>query len=568
MRRLLLLAVSVCCSVAATAQQPLAFNKYWIQFNHKNNTPFSISQPAAYLSERAIERRQRYNIAITAADLPVDPAYVSALRNTQASVLYASKWFNGAVVQVSDTSQLIAIAQLPFVVSSQPVSMPKRKKTPATAPRQSGTQALDTHTILSLDKRDTNTVVVSNDSYYGTAFGQIHGLMGDYLHAYGYKGEGMHIGVLDAGFIKVDENPAFAALRQEGRLLGTHDFVDGDSNVYESSEHGANVLSIMAGDIPGTYVGSAPKASYWLLRTEQGNTETMIEEYNWAAGAEFADSVGVDLINSSLGYSTFDNALMNHAYADMNGNTAIASRAADLAAARGIMVVVSAGNLGGSDWYYISAPADADSALTVGAIDSTGLIGYFSSHGPTADGRVKPNVVGQGVMTAYVNINGNTAAGNGTSYSSPLVAGLTACLWQAAPDRNNIALMRQIEQSCDRFESPDGDYGYGMPNFYSAMLTSLGMPTTDPANASRAFAYPNPFNTQLNVYYYAPKSGTVQVDFLDTAGKTIHQQQYDVVATMPYRFTFNDWASYPRGAYLIKVSGMGSTQTLKVVKTE
>jgi serine protease AprX len=376
------------------------------------------------------------------------------------------------------------------------------------------------------------------------------------------------MGILDAGFVNVDINPAFETMRSEGRLLGSHDFVDGDTNVFESSEHGANVLSIMAADIPGTYVGSAPKASYWLLRTEFANTETLIEEYNWAAGAEFADSVGVDVINSSLGYSTFDYADMNHTYADMNGNQTVITKAADIAASKGMLVVTSAGNLGGQDWHYISAPADADSVLTVGAVDSSGVIGYFSSNGPTADGRVKPNVVGQGVMTAYVNVNGNTSAGNGTSYSSPLMAGLTTCLWQANRNKNNMSIIKEIEQSASLFDAPNGEYGYGEPNFYNSMLALGVYPSNQNINNTRSFLYPNPFNTELNVYYYASGAGLVKLEFMDVSGRVLSSQQQEVYSNIPYRFMFNEWQNLSRGVYFVRISNNSGQQMLKAMKVD
>lgn len=563
--RILIALITFGYSFGLLAQQPVTYNKYWVQFSNKNGTPYSTSQPEAFLSPKAIERRVQYNIPIVQSDLPVTPSYLEAVRNTGVNVLYASKWFNGAVVQVSDSSQLVEIGMLPFVSTARPVSMQKPK-----APKMSNGLAMNNKkTKLSVVlTEDAQTQTSGGDVYYGTAFHQINMLMGDYLHAYGYKGEGMTVGILDAGFVNVDINPAFETMRSEGRLLGSHDFVDGDTNVFESSEHGANVLSIMAADIPGTYVGSAPKASYWLLRTEFANTETLIEEYNWAAGAEFADSVGVDVINSSLGYSTFDYADMNHTYADMNGNQTVITKAADIAASKGMLVVTSAGNLGGQDWHYISAPADADSVLTVGAVDSSGVIGYFSSNGPTADGRVKPNVVGQGVMTAYVNVNGNTSAGNGTSYSSPLMAGLTTCLWQANRNKNNMSIIKEIEQSASLFDAPNGEYGYGEPNFYNSMLALGVYPSNQNINNTRSFLYPNPFNTELNVYYYASGAGLVKLEFMDVSGRVLSSQQQEVYSNIPYRFMFNEWQNLSRGVYFVRISNNSGQQMLKAMKVD
>lgn len=564
--RMLIALIAFGYSVGLLAQQPLTYNKYWVQFKDKNGTPYNISQPESFLSAKAIERRQLYNIAITETDLPVNPTYLQAVKDVGVNVLYASKWFNGIVVQISDSTELIEIGMLPFVSVANPVSMQKPKSPKMT---NNGLAVSSKKAKLSVVlTEDAPAQTSGGDVYYGTAFHQINMLMGDYLHAYGYKGEGMTVGVLDAGFINVDVNPAFETMRNEGRLLGSHDFVDGDTNVFESSEHGANVLSIMAADLPGTYVGSAPKASYWLLRTEFANTETLIEEYNWAAGAEFADSVGVDVINSSLGYSTFDYPDMNHTYADMDGNKTIITRAADIAAQKGILVVTSAGNLGGQDWHYMSAPADADSVLTVGAVDSSGVIGYFSSNGPTSDGRVKPNVVGQGVMTAYVNVSGNTSAGNGTSYSSPLMAGLVTCLWQSNRNKNNMSIIREAEHSANLFDNPNGEYGYGLPNFYNSMLALGVYPSTQSNNNIRSFLYPNPFNTELNVYYYAPSNGLVKLEFMDVSGRVLSTQQQEVYSNIPYRFTFNEWQDLARGVYFVRINNANGQQILKAMKVD
>lgn len=536
----------------ALGQSTLPFSKFWIGFRDKENTPYNINQPEQFLSAKAIERRVQQGIAIQQNDLPVTPDYVEQVRNAGAEVLYTSKWFNGVVIRTEDSTILLAVQQLPFVNGSHVVSKTSRPK-PFAKPA-----------VPALREAEE----VEEDSlYYGTAYHQIQMLNGDLMHAAGFKGEGMTVAILDAGFIAADQNPVFANHYAEGRILGTRDFVDGDDDVYGYSTHGSNVFSIMGGDQPDFYVGGAPKASYWLIRTEDGATETRIEEYNWAAGAEFADSVGVDVINSSLGYSLFDYTEMNYTYGNMNGDDAIVTQAADLAASKGILVVASAGNSGGKEWRYITAPADADSILTVGAIDAEGNYAYFSSQGPTNDNRVKPNVVAQGQMTEYVNIGGEQDAGNGTSYSSPLMAGLVTCLWQANKSKKNMDIIRAVEQSASQYANPDGYLGYGIPNFGSALELVTGLPITLLTNnTTQAFAYPNPINDDINIYYYAQQNETLTIHLRDLTGRTIATQTHQTQQNAPYRFTFAG-QDLPKGLYLIRINNEKGQKTIKVLKT-
>lgn len=539
--------------------QPLPISKYWIGFKDKNGTPYTLSEPEAFLSAKAIERRQRYNISLTTTDLPVSPQYVQGLKDAGAQVLYTSKWLNGAVVWVSDTNILTQIKNLPYVVGSRGVSNMKKSK-PA---------------MISIQMKATqNTIQYSDSLYYGTAFRQIQLLNGDYLHAYGFDGSGMAIAVLDAGFSGVDNNPAFQTHYNNGQIRGVRDFVDFDGNVYGHSSHGAQVLSIISGNLPGSYVGPAPAADIWLIRTEDGATETLIEEYNWVAGAELADSVGVDIINSSLGYSTFDYPEMNYSYADMNGNTAISTRGADMAAAKGILVVNSAGNSGNKPWHYITAPSDADSILAVAAVDSLGNYASFSSTGPSSDGDVKPNVAAQGYKTAYVDIDGTLKKGNGTSFSSPIIAGLVACLWQANRNYNNMDIIRFLEQSSTQAMSPDSLLGYGLPDFYKAMKAMGVYPSSaQQGESSTAFAYPNPFTDDINVYYYSVVGGNIEIELFDLAGRKLYANSTKVSAKTPYRFSLTD--NIPAktqqhqlysGVYILQITDSNGSKNIKVVK--
>ena len=308
---------------------------------------------------------------------------------------------------------------------------------------------------------------------YGVSNTQISQLTGKYLHTLGYRGKDMVIGILDAGFTNVDVNTAFDSLRLQGRLLGTKDIIDPLSNIFAQDTHGAQVLSTMAGNLPGQFLGTAPDASYWLIRTEYAPTEYLVETDFWCSGIEYADSVGVDVVNSSLGYTTFDDPSMNFTYADMNGKVSRASRAASLAAAKGIVVVSSAGNEGAHPWHYISSPADADGIVTVGSVQSDGLSSTFSSYGPSADGRIKPEICSLGSSAAVVSSLGQPIAGSGTSFASPIMAGMMACLLQErVADQSffNInTVLQAVFQTGSLYTSPSAQKGYGIPNFQQAL---------------------------------------------------------------------------------------------------
>jgi serine protease AprX len=391
-------------------------------------------------------------------------------------------------------------------------------------------------------------------------------LNGDYLHAAGYTGEGLTCAIIDAGFTNVDELSVFERLFDNGQILGTFDFVEGDADVFGHNAHGTHVFTIMGANEPGVYVGAAPDANYWLFRTEDAASETLLEEYNWLAAAEFADSVGVDLINSSLGYSTFDNTSNNHSYADMDGNTTVISKAADMAASKGILVVVSAGNQGNKPWHYVTAPADADSVLSVGAVDSLKQYVSFSSVGPSADGQIKPNIVGQGHNTAYVGTDGNLKHGNGTSFSAPLIAGLATCLWQAYPEKNNMDIIGLIESSASQAQNPDNHLGYGIPNFYTAMLQGNNDPILNFDEEMVAFVYPNPFANDASIYYYANLNEIITLQLYDYTGRLLASYATEVRVDTPYKFDFPNWVKYPKGAYLIKIISDQQQKNLKSIK--
>ncbi len=527
------------------AQEETSPGKYRIEFTDKDNSPFSLEHPEVFLSARAMQRRQLQQITPDYKDLPVNPAYIERILSTGARILTVSKWFNAVTIGNADEEILGQIMQLPFV---RPV--PLKKIQPG------------------FDIRSEPSVTSHAETYalpYGNSFRQIGLHNGDNLHGGGYTGKGIHVAVIDAGFNDADANPAFNRLWQEGRILGTRDFVNANSLLYEGHTHGTTVLSVIGGWVPGILAGSAPDASFWLLRSEDGSSEYLVEEDNWIAAAEFADSAGVDVINTSLGYSTFNNPLQNHSYDDMDGNSTRISIAADIAASRGMLVVVSAGNEGGTDWRYISAPADADSVLAVGAVDSMRLIAPFSSRGPSSDGRVKPDVCAMGVRNFGLRPSGDLGGSNGTSFSAPVIAGLAACLWQANRDATAMEILSVIRESADRYKNPDTFYGYGIPDFNLAHIL-LKKRSSPPEPGRHLDVFPNPFSSEIYIWLKTEDVSDITVTLFDVSGKAVYLERISLTGSDEYRKLDQGLSSLPRGIYLMRVVAGNWQQTERLMK--
>lgn len=543
--------------------QPLSSQTYYkfaVFFADKgSNNPHSVSDPTTFLSQRAIERRARYNISISAQDLPVNPSYVQGVTGVAAnvSIVNRSRWFNFVMVGTYDSSVVTSIAALPYVTQTHLVyrgGYPQKPGPGKVAQPNSGTKSL------------TGLV---EDLNYGNAKTQTEMIGLDYLHRKGYLGQDMVIAVLDGGFLFVDQMPAFDHLRAANRILGTWDFAANEESVYEDNNHGTNVLSCMAGFVEGKMLGTAPMASYWLLRTEDVFSETIVEEYNWVCGAEFADSVGADLINSSLGYTTFDNGVGDHSYADMNGNTSVATRGADIAAAKGILVVNSAGNSGNNAWKYIGAPADGDSVLTVGAVKNDREKASFSSFGPTADGRVKPNVCAMGQGASVVGVGGEVIPANGTSFSSPILCGAVACLWQKHRlEKNNMDVIRAVEQCSHLYNAPNDGMGYGVPNLGVADMLLSQTPFDQFFENQEIKVYPNPVGDQtFYVDFYAQLTENILIEITNIKGKKIYSQEKQVYQKTMNTLVLNTDAKLGAGVYVLVIHTKNKRFSTKFVKS-
>lgn len=458
MRRILTLSILMFFALTLSAQHPA---KYWVEFKDKKDSPYSISRPEEFLSPRAIEKRHRFDIPVTEQDLPVNESYIKQLLAIDKTmVLFTkSKWLNGVAVYSEEEGIMDKILALPFVSSTECI-ITMNSEEDFDYPHVTYTPPTKTTEVLEIKKGE--------DLDYAYSYSQTNLNRAQWLHRMGAHGEGMFIMVLDGGFENANEIPHFKALREEGRLIGTRNFVQPGRSVFLEGSHGTMTLSCMAGYLEEEMMGTAPKATYFLAQTEDGRSENKIEEYNWVAGAELADSLGCDLINSSLGYYKFDDTTKSYKYKDLDGETSPATIAADIAVSKGIVVCVSAGNEGDDKWHYITCPADAKDVLTVGGVNHQGVASPFSSYGPTYDNRVKPDAAAIGSYAFVARENGETDVSFGTSFSSPILCGMTACLWQLFPDRTAQQVIRAVRIAGTTYSQPDKQLGYGITNFVYA----------------------------------------------------------------------------------------------------
>ena len=513
-----LLTLFVCNSFVSAQNQQVLYKKYAVYFKDKAQSPYSIDNPEAFLSQRALERRAKAQIAIDETDLPVSPSYIKLVLSFGFDYINKGNWSNFIVVGSYDSTLVNKLTELSFVrdvkqVYSHPHSLQNTKKAAGSGLEMGNANG---------KKASWGNVEEMN---YGNSFTQVSMLGVDYMHRKNFLGEGLRIAVLDAGFYKVDELPAFERIRENGQILGTWDFVLNESSVYEDNSHGMSVLSCIAGYVPGELVGTAPQAQFYLLRTEDAATESLVEEYNWEAAAVWADSAGADMINSSLGYTTFDFPGDNHSYADLDGNSTVITKAADRAASKGILVINSAGNSGNSTWRYIGAPADGDSVLAIGAVNGDRQIASFSSRGPSVDGRVKPDICAMGQSTLVALSGGGVGPSNGTSFSGPVLAGAAATLWQANPDATNMQIYHALIQSADRYTNPNADYGYGIPNIGYADLILKNAVGEEYYKNQELTLFPNPNagdKVMINFFSLQEKKYTIRLS--DMQGKTLIQQ--------------------------------------------
>ncbi len=507
-------------------------NRYMVFFSDKDNSEYSITQPEAFLSQRAIDRRNRYQVPIKLQDLPVNKNYIDELLNLGIDVFHKSRWFNAVLVQME--ANLLPAAE----------SLAAVKKVEFVAPGERLIKASSRLTVSSAEDHSMRKSTLTNalqNSMLGV----------DLMHQDGFTGNNIFIGIFDAGFTGVDQSIYFKHLLEDNKIIATKDFIRNTENVFQYDDHGTGVLSTITGYEADVYEGIAYDANIILCVTEDVPTEYIIEEYNWLFAAEYADSVGVDIINTSLGYNTFDDVSMDYTYEEMNGDIAIITQATDIAASKGIVCVVSVGNEGNNSWKKLVAPADADSALAVGAVNSNLEYINFSSSGPTSDKRIKPDVVALGQGTKIVQYNGELATGSGTSFASPLIAGLAAGLWQVYPELNNMEIIDLIKRGGSQYLQPDTLLGYGIPDYrrIRSLITAL-----EEKSLSSSFSiYPNPVdNKKLFVELVGETlSENIRIDIIDVKGSKVYELDAQYL-DHSHRLEL-DLAGIKRGVYVMNL---------------
>lgn len=530
------------------------YDIYWVSFKDKKNSPYSIFHPQEYLSARAIERRERFNIPIDLTDIPVNPNYLEPILVKGFKIHATSRWLNGvAIITETASNNPEDLKSLNFIKEVFPIGFKRSIQAAA----------------KTIGKRDYKQVYKTKDYYYGMGKNQINMLKGQYLHKMGYQGQEMHVAIMDGGFSGMRETPAFDSLFVNHQILGTHDFVEGDEYVFESSSHGRNVASCMASNLPYLFVGTAPKAKYYLFKTEDVKGEYLIEEYNWVAAIERADQLGVDVVNSSLGYYDFDDNNMDYGYVDIDGKTSAMTQAAKIAAKKGMLVVTSAGNEGNDKWKHITVPGDADSVLTVGAVDRDGYHARFSSYGFENRNIIKPNVMARGAIAVVAaKKRYDTSYSNGTSFSAPIMAGMATSLWQAFPERNNMEIIHTLQNNGSYTQKPDNAYGYGVPNFLAA-YKELRNSVLELEPKKNYYHHIADLRQHLDIFMQKVKAYKAHIELHNTTGKLLFETDVTFLKKADKHLwyqTIPNWANYPTGVYFLTIQLDDTTKRILLTK--
>lgn len=525
----------------------------WVYLTDKDNESTYLASPLLMLTQKAIDRKERHGVPIDARDVPVNETYISALKNaTGITVLAKSKWFNTVHIRGEKTD----IENLFLNQNSLLIPQKQFIDRIVFADRLENTLERSVN-----QKRRTKFETALMTYNYGNTANQIEMFNGDVLHQEGYTGDGMTIAVMDGGFPNVNTMSAFLDLRNAGKIIDDYDFVNRDDDVYTNTvtDHGTLVLSTMAGYFNETgknFVGTAPNASYFLFITEDGNDENPVEESYWVEAAERADSLGVDIINTSLGYDDFDPGTKYDYYdADMDGNTTFITKGANIAFEKGMLLVTSAGNAYATS---IGAPADSPNTLTIGAVDANGNFANFSSIGTSYQPSLKPDVVAQGASSYVINQNDNITTSSGTSFSSPIMAGAVACLWQVYPDLTNLEIINLVRESGSQYNNPDYYLGYGIPDLEIALNNIRALDVVESNMEEKLKLYPNPIKDQL--YVSLPTDAVATLNLFDVLGKIVNTFQ------VSNEFNAISTSNLANGIYVAKVETVTGTHTFRLIK--
>lgn len=431
------------------AQQSKWF-QFAVFFDKKDTTYYSINTPQQYLSTKAIANRAKFGVAINHTDLPVSPDYLKQFTLAGYQIHNSSKWLNCAIINTPDKNAAKVLSKFSGVVDVKLVGYLKSNYS------NEQNELFNEYLPINLKKKYAD--------FYGVSAFQTTQLGINKLHESGLTANDVTIAVIDAGFYKANQMEAFSYTLKN--VIATYDFVDNEANVFDDDDHGTAVWSCLAANYKYNIVGTAPHANYLLLRSENAPTEYPVEEFYWAFAAEFADSIGAQIISSSLGYNTFDNNQMSYEVSDIKKGESWISKAAAIAVNKGILVVCSSGNEGDNDWKHIVFPAEQEGVITVGGVDKDGLLASFSSIGISGLQSIKPDVVALSKEVSIIARNGMVYEGNGTSYACPIVAGAIACLLPAV--QSNKQLKHVMQLCADNYFAPNLLYGYGVPNFWLA----------------------------------------------------------------------------------------------------
>ena len=484
----------------------------WVYFNDKPNAATFLNEPLTMLTQRALDRRSAQGIALSENDVPVYQPYIEQISAASGITVKAnSKWLNclhirGSITDINALTSLSFVNHVTFANDALNTSGGKISNSKSVASFNPINKQLDVNVTFN----------------YGNSANQIQMLNGHLLHEQNFTGAGKIIAVIDSGFINVNSTQPFERLFTNGLILGGYNYVSQSNDVYSLHNHGTLVLSCMGGFVEGQLVGTAPDAQYYLYVTEDVIDENPVEESFWVQAAEEADRVGVDVITSSLGYFGYDNTAYSHTYSDMTGNSNFASKGANIAFSKGMVVVASAGNAGSSSEPHVGVPAEATNVLAIGAVQSNETYAAFSSIGPSFDGRIKPDIMAQGQAAIVANTSGATQTASGTSFSGPIMAGMIASFWQAVPTFTNQQVVDYVKQSADMFATPNAQFGYGIPDFQLALSNALL--SLEETNSSNFLVYPNPTNGNLNISI--PKSlENANIKFYNALGQKDFQKE-------------------------------------------
>jgi serine protease AprX len=550
-KKILFLFTIIFISVSGFSQS--SNTRYWVAFKDKNGSSYTVGNPAQFLSARAISRRILHGYPVTTEDLPVNASYIAQVKATGAILISRSRWFNGIVVRITNPSQVTAINALSFVQSSKSVAIIKPLRTTVNITDQN-----------SVSQKNSSSQS-ANRFNYGNSYGQIHQLNGECLHDKFYDGTGMQIAEIDDGFNNANTISVFDSLWINNRVISKLNFFSGDtSDLFSIGGHGTSVLSCMAAFKSGSMIGTAPYAKYYLLRSEVDSSEQIMEEYSWVSAVEYADSAGADVATSSLGYTAFNDGTQDHTWADLNGRNSVASLSATMASRRGMIVCIAAGNEGSNAWQKISVPSDADSIITVGAVDNAGQRAGFSSVGYSADGRIKPDVMAWGQSSTVVSSNsGNVITSSGTSFATPILAGMVACLWQGNPTKKNMEVIAAIKQSASQFSTPDSLMGYGIPDFCAADQILKG------TFGVQVYVPPTFNENQSAVIISGNSNLNLTIELFDVTGRLLANMPAKILKDNGFKQSIEipNATNLPTGMYLVKItSDDGRRWVTKLIK--